>query len=275
VAAGDGREIQLALLTDDTGPGAQRAAVEALSLLDWPATAGPTIRIRSLPVSVRQAELMAGAADRHLSDGAFGEPADQPGHCLLGLGGDDAQPVWAALFIEHARFLISGPPLSGRSTTAIVIAQQAWQAGLAILVAAPTRSPLADWASRRGLDVLTPECPSHASDPAAGQLVLIDDAEQFQDTASGSYLTDLAASHRAAVIATGRAADLVTSFSGLAVVIRRRRTGLLLQPGPADGELLGVRTGSQRMAPVPGRGLLVTDTTRQTAPEGLALQVAI
>jgi S-DNA-T family DNA segregation ATPase FtsK/SpoIIIE len=67
----------------------------------------------------------------------------------------------------------------------------------------------------------------------------------------------------------------VTSFSGLAVVIRRRRTGLLLQPGPADGELLGVRTGGQRMAPVPGRGLLVTDTTRQTAPEGLALQVAI
>ncbi|HST46860.1 FtsK/SpoIIIE domain-containing protein [Jatrophihabitans sp.] len=278
VAAGSGLGVQLALLVDDTGPGAQQAAVAALGTMDRPPTAGPAIRIRSLPVSVRRAELMAGPADRHRLYGPADEPADQPGHCLLGLGGDDARPVWAALFVDHARFLISGPPLSGRSTTAIVIAEQAWQAGLTMLVAAPARSPLADWAGQRGLDVLTPDDPPYpgrASDPGPGQLVLIDDTEQFTDTASGSYLTELATSHPAAVIAAGRAEDLMTSFRSPAVVIRRRRTGLLLQPGPADGELLGVRTGGQRMTPVPGRGLLVTDTTRRTAPDGLALQVAV
>ena len=267
VTAEDGLEVQLALLTDDTGPGAQQAAVTALATVSAPAGIGPSIRLRSLPVSVRQADLVA---DRHL--------AVVPGQCLLGVGGDTAEPVWAALFDAHARFLISGPSSSGRSTTAIVIARQARRAGIGLLVAAPDRSPLAGWAGERGLRVLTPGSAPELGweDPALpGQLVLIDDAEQFDDTASGSYLTELATGSRAAVIAAGRTEDLAASFRGPTVVIRRRRAGLLLQPGPVDGELLGVRTAGQRMPPVPGRGLLVTDTTRRTAPDGLALQVAI
>ncbi|HEV2888151.1 MAG TPA: FtsK/SpoIIIE domain-containing protein [Jatrophihabitans sp.] len=286
VSAGDGLEVQLALLTDDARPGAQLAAVAQLSTPGAVATAGPTIRIRSLPASVRQAELAGCAPTRHShdldadreTDADRDELAGRPGSCLLGLGGDDAHPVWTGLFVDHARFLISGPPLSGRSTTAVVIARQAVRAGLAILVAAPPRSPLAAWATRRGLDVLTPDCGPEAGgscDAFTGQLVLIDDAEQFNDTVSGSYLTELATRHRAAVIAAARSEDLAVSFRGPAVAVRRHRTGLLLQPGPADGELLGVRTGGQRMASVPGRGLLVTDTTRRTAPDGLALQVAI
>jgi len=274
VEAGTGHEIQLALLVDDTGPGAQQAAVAELGSGDPLPIAGPTIRIRSLPTSVRLAELVAAGTDRYGFDG----PADQPGHCLLGLGGDDARPVWTELFVEHTRFLISGPPLSGRSTAALVIAEQASQAGLRLLVAAPPRSPLAAWANQRGVDLLTPQDlppPGHDDEPTVGHLVLIDDAEQFTDTASGDYLTELAADHPAAMIAAGRADDLLASFRGPAMVIRRRRTGLLLQPGPADGELLGIRTGGRRGTPVPGRGLLVTDVTRRTAPDGLALQVAV
>lgn len=281
VSADDGREIQLALLTADADPGAQQAVVRQLSRAGSVTEAGPAIRIRSLPVSVRQADLTArepnnpkGAGDLDRSqDHAVGRPGD----CLLGVGGDDAQPVWAELFVDHARFLIAGPPLSGRSTAAVVIARQALAAGLAMLVAAPLRSPLAAWAVRRGIDVLTPDAPPGADgacDAFTGQLVLIDDAERFSDTASGSFLTDVATSHRAAVIAATRSDDVAMSFRGPAVAVRRRRTGLLLQPSPADGELLGVRVGLHRLAPVPGRGLLVTDATRVTAPDGLALQVA-
>lgn len=271
VTAEDGLEVQLALLTDDTGPGAQHAAVTALAAESAPAVAGPSIRIRSLPVSVRQADLEAG--DWHLDAGP-----GEPGRCLLGLGGDDAEPVWVPLLVDHVRFLIAGPSSSGRSTTALLIARQAWRAGVGLLVAAPARSPLAGWASERGLRVLTPESAPDpgCDDPASpAHLVLIDDAEEFDGTASGSYLTELATGSRAAVIAAGRTEDLLASFRGPAVVIRRRRAGLLLQPGPADGELLGVRTAGQRMLPVPGRGLLVTDPTRRTAPDGLALQVAV
>ncbi|MEO6504081.1 MAG: FtsK/SpoIIIE domain-containing protein [Jatrophihabitantaceae bacterium] len=282
VSADDGLEVQLALLTADARPGAQQAAVRQLSRAGSAPAAGPAIRIRSLPASVRQADLticepnrLEGARDL---DYGHGQLAGQPGGCLLGVGGDEAQPVWAELFVEHTRFLISGPPLSGRSTTAVVIARQALTAGLAMLIAAPPRSPLAAWANRRGIDVLTPDSLPGTDGACAnftGQLVLIDDAERFNDTASGDFLTEVATGHRAAVIAATRSDDVTMSFRGPAVAVRRRRTGLLLQPSPADGELLGVRAGLHRLAPVPGRGLLVTDATRATAPDGLALQVAI
>jgi S-DNA-T family DNA segregation ATPase FtsK/SpoIIIE len=282
VSAGDGLEVQLALLTEESGPGAQLAAVQRIGTAGSAPGAGPAIRIRSLPMSVRRAELAGRRAERPEADhelaGDREELAGQPGCCLLGVGGDDAEPVWAGLFLDHARFLISGPALSGRSSTAVLIARQAWEAGLAMLVAAPPRSLLAAWANRRGIDVLTPDSlpvPDVGCDAFTGQLVLIDDAEQFNDTASGSFLTELATSHRAAVVAAARSEDLAVSFRGPAVAVRRRRTGLLLQPSPADGELLGVRTGPHRMASVPGRGLLITDTTRRTAPDGLALQVAL
>lgn len=282
VSADDGREIQLALLTADAGPGAQQAAVRQLSRTGSGAAAGPAIRIRSLPVSVRQADLAAReprrVEDARALDRAQEHLAGQPGGCLLGVGGDDARPVWAELFDNHARFLIAGPPLSGRSTTAVVIARQALAAGMDMLVAAPPRSPLAAWANRRGIEVLTPDSLPGADAACAaftGQLVLIDDAERFNDTASGSFLTEVASSHRAAVIAAARSEDVALSFRGPAVAVRRHRSGLLLQPSPADGELLGVRAGLHRLAPVPGRGLLVTDATRGTSPDGLALQVAI
>jgi S-DNA-T family DNA segregation ATPase FtsK/SpoIIIE len=282
MSAGDGLEVQLALLTEEAGPGAQLAAVQRIATAGSATGAGPAIRIRSLPVTVRRAELAgqrpAGREPERELDRDLEGMTGQPGCCLLGLGGDDARPIWAELFSDHARFLISGPALSGRSTTAVVIAGQALEAGLAMLIAAPPRSLLAAWATRRGLDVLTPDSlpDAHATGEAfTGQLVLIDDAEQFNDTASGSFLTELATSHRAAVIAAARSEDLAMSFRGPAVAVRRRRTGLLLQPGPADGDLLGIRVGPHRMPAPPGRGLLVTDTIRRTAPDGLALQVAI
>jgi S-DNA-T family DNA segregation ATPase FtsK/SpoIIIE len=276
VSAGDGLEIQLALLTTADGHGTERAAVRRISPTgSAPSTGGPSIRLRSLPASIRQADLAFWPAGRHTLER---ELADQPVECLLGVGGDDAHPIWEQLFADHARFLISGPPLSGRSTTAIVIARQALQAGLGILVAAPPRSLLAAWASKQGLDVLAPDGPAHLGEACgafSGQVVLIDDAEQFIDTASGNLLTEIAASHRAAVIAGARSDDLATSFRGPAATMRRRRTGLLLQPSPADGDLFGIRIGPHRTPAPPGRGLLVTDAVRRTAPDGLALQVAI
>lgn len=280
VSADDGLEVQLALLTAAAGPGAQQAVVRRLSRAGSVPGAGPAIRIKSLPASVRLAELTAHQADRVEGardlDRQQEQVTGQAGGCLLGVGGDDARPVWAELFCDHARFLIAGPPLSGRSTTTVMIARQALAAGLDMLVAAPPRSPLAAWANRHGIDVLTPDSPGADSACAAfaGRLVLIDDAERFNDTASGSFLTEVATSHRAAVIAAARSEDVTMSFRGPAVAVRRHRTGLLLQPSPADGELFGVRAGLHRLAPVPGRGLLVTDTTRVTAPDGLALQVA-
>jgi hypothetical protein len=159
-----------------------------------------------------------------------------------------------------------------------VISQQGVSAGLAVVVVAPDRSPLAAWACRNGIALLTPQSPPDDSTSGAltdADVVVIDDIEQFNDTANHQLLMDLTISHRAAVIATARSEDLMVSFRGPAVEMRRHRIGLLLQPGPADGELLGIHTGPHRMAAVPGRGLLVTESTRRTAPDGLVLQVAL
>jgi S-DNA-T family DNA segregation ATPase FtsK/SpoIIIE len=278
VSAEDGLEIQLALLTGDTRPGAEQAAAcRIIAGNPAPPTAGPAIRIRSLPATIRQADLAGCPAGQRDGNSDADEPTDRS-HSLLGVGGDDAHPVRTRLFLAHARFLVCGPPLSGRSTTAVVIARQALQAGFAILIAAPPRSPLAEWASGQHLEVVGPDSPIghyEKCDAFSGQVVLIDDAEQFTDTASGTWLTELAASSPAAVITTARSDDPAVTYRGPAAAVRRRRTGLLLQPSPADGELLGIRIGPRRMPSPPGRGLLVTDTLRRTAPDGLPLQVAI
>jgi S-DNA-T family DNA segregation ATPase FtsK/SpoIIIE len=280
VSADDGLEIQLALLAGDTSPGAEQAAGGRLisTAGSVPPSAGPTIRIKSLPTTVRQADLRICPIGHRENGFDPQEPTRHPGGCLLGVGGDDAHPVWTQLFLEHARFLICGPPLSGRSTTAVVVARQALQAGLAILIAAPPRSPLAAWASGQGLDILGPDSPIGAGNGCnafTGQVVLIDDADQFNDTASGTWLTELAASHPAAVIAAARSDDPAVAYQGPAAAVRRRRTGLLLRPSPVDGDLLGIRIGPHRMPSPQGRGLLVTDHLRAIAPDGLALQVAI
>jgi S-DNA-T family DNA segregation ATPase FtsK/SpoIIIE len=275
VDAADGLEIQLALLSGEATPGAEQAAVHRINSPTL--AAGPAIKIRSLPATVRRAELVTWrpAGPQYQAGSDWPDGTARRGNCLLGLGGDEAQPVWADLFGEYGRFLISGPALSGRSTAALLIARQALEAGLATLVAAPRHSPLATWATRRGLAVLGPDSPVIDGTTSAAQLVLIDDAEQFNDTPSGNALTELVTNHPAAVVATARSDDLAASFRGPAVAVRRRRTGLLLQPSAADGELLGIRTGPCPMPPPPGRGLLVTDALRRTAPDGLALQVAI
>ena len=274
VAADDGLETHLALLAPDPSPAAQRAVVRGILTRQAAAGAGPTISIRGLPEAVSKADILSWAP--HPSELEPASPTAAAGRCLLGVGGDDAAPIWADLFVEYGRFLVCGPARSGRSTSAVVIGQQALAAGLTILVAAPPRSVVAAWARQHGLALLAPDPVDESPGMAAldADLVLIDDSEQFNERASGQYLTELATSHRGAVIVTARSDDLLISFRGPAVEVRRHRCGLLLQPGPADGELLGIRTGPHRLAPLPGRGLLVTDQTRRTAPDGLVLQVA-
>lgn len=266
----DGLETQVALLGSDPTPAGQRAALRAVAAIHARPRLGPAIRLRALPRMVRLAEVAAARVP-------------EPGGCLLGLGGDNAEPVEADLFDPGSRFLIAGPPRSGRSTAALVIAAQALSAGVRILIAAPARSPLSAWAHRHGVRVMNPQHPLPAPDILAtagggdldADVLLVDDAEQFTDTAVGDVVTDVIARSHACVVATARSDDLMVSFRGIATDLRRHRRGLILQPTPADGELLGVRIPSQPPGLVPGRGVLVTDQTRELAPSGLPLQVAL
>lgn len=265
VSADDGLQTQLALLTDDPSATAQSEAIRRAALPTPVGAAGPALRIRRLPERIGLAEIPAGPMS-----------ATQ---CLLGLGGDAATPVTSGLFEAHSRFLIAGPARSGRSNTAVLVADQALHAGYRVLVAAPSRSPLTGWGRQHADWLLAPDDDAEPDGLGCAldqiELIVLDDLEQFADCKLDEFLLDLVLRHPAAVVGCARSDDLLVSFRGMGVELRRHRTGLLLQPAPSDGELVGVRLGQYRSPPLPGRGVLVTDQVRQTHPTGQPLQVAL
>ena len=265
----DGAEIQLAF----AGTGASRIELSkaaARCVRRWsgkPARDGDApIRIRPLPVRVRLADLRRGLG----------------GYCL-GVGGADGAPVTIDLFRGSRHLLVTGPARSGRTTLLSSILAQAVAAGIAVIAAAPPRSALCAVADEHGITVLGP---SHDGSvvrdgeaPDTPSVVIIDDSEAFADSACGDLLADWArdcTSNRAVVVAA-RSEDLAITFRGVAAEIRRSHCGVLLQPGPVDGELLGIRLPRVREAAPPGRGILVGDPAWGDAfAEGpIPIQVAL
>jgi S-DNA-T family DNA segregation ATPase FtsK/SpoIIIE len=258
VRAGDAAEIQLGFLGSEPTRAEQDAAVARLArrwagpATDGPPTDGPgddaPIRIRPLPTRVELDRLPV-----------------TPGGFTLGRGGDDAAVLTVDLFAGSARLLVCGPPRSGRSTTLLAIARQAATrpefADVAVLVAAAARSPLAGDAARFGLQRLAPDdsCTPAFAD-GRRVLLLVDDVEVF-DTPAGDRLAEWTrrAPSGLAVVASGRSDELAVAFRGVGAEVKRARVGVLLQPGPTDGEVLGVRLPRQRRNEPPGRGVLAGD----------------
>ena len=203
---------------------------------------------------------------------------------LLGVGGDAAVPVAVDPFAGAARMLVAGPPRSGRSTALGALLVEALRVGHAVLVAAPARSPLSAVGQQFGVPVLDPTGgPAGSGPPPPGTLLLVDDSEALLDTALGDDLTGWlrAAGTELAAVVSARADELATAYRGLGVEIRRNRSGLLLQPGSLDGELLGIRLDRSRSVPArsapPGRGVLVDVATPGLVPpagEPVPVQVA-
>jgi S-DNA-T family DNA segregation ATPase FtsK/SpoIIIE len=179
----------------------------------------------------------------------------------IGLAGDRLDPVAFDPFAGAARLLVAGPPRSGRTTLLRLLAQQAHQAGIATLVAATARSPLAADAQRQAIPVIGPNDADLVPLRADRTLLLVDDSEAFTDAIAGDRLTSWVRACDAplAVVVAGRADDLATSYRGLAAEVRRSQCGILLRPGPVDGELLGVRLPRRPGGGPPGRGVAVGD----------------
>jgi S-DNA-T family DNA segregation ATPase FtsK/SpoIIIE len=253
----DGLELQVATLTDGGTASAEWVALLAQATVSASVRNPPGIRIRSLPPRVAASELRAGA-----------DPG--PTGCLLGIGGDEAYPVCRDLFDRDSRFLIAGPSRCGKTDAALSIATQAHAKGIRTVVAATHRSALADWARSVGGPVISP------TDSAADldtDLLVVDDVEQFAECAAGERILSWVTAYLGAVVVTGRSDDLHVSFRGIGVEVRRHRTGVLLQPSPVDGELLGVRLTSPVTAALPGRGVLVDDRTRADPVGYLPIQL--
>jgi S-DNA-T family DNA segregation ATPase FtsK/SpoIIIE len=241
--AGQPLAAQVALLDPDPSGPSQVAALRRLADQAPVAVRRPR-RFELLPASVQRSSLIGTAAPRSI---------------LVGVGGDELEPVCLRDPDVQAGLLVAGPPGSGRSTALLTLAAGLRSRGLPLVVVAPRPSPL------RSL----PGCVT-ASDDVCGleeQLrsgpgaLLVDDAELLVDSPLAPLLERAVRDARdtgTVVVVAGTTDDLVAGYRGFVVDLRRARTGLLLSPRSADGDLLGVRL-SRVVAgePLPGRGLLV------------------
>jgi S-DNA-T family DNA segregation ATPase FtsK/SpoIIIE len=231
-----------------------------------PATVPPgrcvpgALRLRALPSRIALSDLPTGS-----------------GCVVLGVGGDGAEPVAVDLAAGSGRLLVVGPPGSGRTSALITVLHQALHRKA--VVAAPRRSALATAAARHGLRVLETE---QSADVVADVLrsrdfLIVDDIEAIAETEIGDALTrwvrDM--SQGMIVCAAARTDTLAVTFRGLGAELRRARFGLLLQPGPVDGELFGIRLPRARAVPVRGRGVLVPDPAWSIGAETVPIQLAV
>jgi S-DNA-T family DNA segregation ATPase FtsK/SpoIIIE len=266
IRSDDHAEAQFAVLGCDPSYAEQCRAIAGIASATKPRTIAPVINLRPLPRRVQLAAL--GPAD-----------LERP---TLGVGGDGAEPIRLDLFACPGTFLVAGPPRSGRTTTLTVLGMQLKSANVEILVAAPTRSELARFAYSAGVPVWDVDADANSLTvaPRGRRVLLVDDAEMFVDTAVGAALTDIVRRTDAdqVVVVAARTDDLAVSYRGLQFEVQRGRTGLLLQPAVADGEVFGVRLKRSRTSVLPGRGLLVGNVPRLTGlavPGGLIpVQVA-
>lgn len=180
------------------------------------------------------------------------------GQVMLGIGGTEIAPVGLPLgsFGELAA-LIAGPPRSGRSTTLVTIAHQ-------------LRDRPACWISGQGappplpphihvLDLIDPNAFARWLNEHPGGAALVDDVDELIGSPVDDLLTDFlqhGRRHGGIVCASGISDTLANVYRGAVAELRRRQTGVILQPGRRDGDLLGAALGPAGR-PTPGRGALV------------------
>jgi S-DNA-T family DNA segregation ATPase FtsK/SpoIIIE len=255
IRCSDGAVVQLAV----PDPPVELAAIAARHRVG--AGGLEAIRIRPLPDRLHVADVPTRTA------------------LTLGLAGDEPAPAYLDPFAGARRVLIAGAPRSGRSTLLRLLSTQARDRGIALLVAAPDGSPVAELARGWGGQVLGPQAAAPAA-PTPGTLVLIDDSEAFAGTVLGDRLAAWARDPElpAAIVAAARSDDLAITYRGVAAEVRRHRCGIVLRPGPLDAELLGVRSADRRPGPgPPGRGLAVGDPSwgpQFPAGEAVPIQLA-
>ncbi|WP_189080135.1 FtsK/SpoIIIE domain-containing protein [Mangrovihabitans endophyticus] len=238
-------EVQVDLVAADPAGPAQVAAMHALA-------ATLTDREAAVPKAQRPGRI-AVLPSRLTFDQAWeqvGQP--RPMWALLGVGGDELEPMGADLLADQPTFLIAGPSRSGRSTALWVMAESLLRSGTELVIGAPIRTPLLGLAGRAGVrGVVTGDDPTEEEfaaliDPGDGPVaLLVDDAEAWRDVRCKDWLRRLvrgAAGNARAVVIAGEVASVAMGFSGWQVDVKKNRRGALLSPPALSaGDLIGVR----------------------------------
>ncbi|WUS42422.1 FtsK/SpoIIIE domain-containing protein [Kitasatospora sp. NBC_01250] len=255
-------ETQVALVAADPAGPAQVAAVHALAARLVEREAGVAKSARPARIAVLPTQLPFEQAWEMV-----GTPA--PMWALIGVAGDDLEPVGADLLGDQPTFLVAGPSRSGRSTALGVMTESLLRGGAEVVIGAPMNSPLRGFAGRAGVrGVITSEEPTESEfaellDPGDGPVVLVvDDAEAWRELRCRDWLKAYvrkASGSRRGLIIGGEVASVATGFSGWQAEVKKNRRGVLLSPpNMSDGDLVGVRLSRSQTAArvVPGAALV-------------------
>lgn len=238
VVCPDGLELQVATpIVDLTGS----AVAQHISSIAKRMRASEVHRFAPMPEQCRRADLPS--------------PTDQ---VVLGIGGSDIAPIGLPFggFGELAA-LIAGPPRSGRTTALATVAHQlsdrpmCWVGG--------HRAPASLPPDTEVIDAGVPEALASWLNEHPGGVLLVDDLDEMLGSPIDDLVTDYlqhGRRHGGIVCASGRSDTLSNAYRGAVAELRRRQTGVILQPGRRDGDLLGARLGPAGR-PAPGRGVLV------------------
>ncbi|MGU3411783.1 FtsK/SpoIIIE domain-containing protein [Microbacterium sp. M1A1_1b] len=200
----------------------------------WPDATPKPQSVGRLPETVPIASLGTGASFD-----------TEPWRLPVGIAEDDLG-VAALEVYDGEHVLVAGPARSGKSTMLLTIGELARSASgtrPAVWAICDRRSPLAAAGFDR-VAVGPDEVPALLAGIRLERgpvLLLIDDAERFDD--GDQAISSFLATERPGlcVVAAGRAADLRSIYSHWTKTVRKARCGVLLQPDvDYDGELLGV-----------------------------------
>lgn len=257
VHARDHREIQIAVLGDDPTDGAQSAALEQIGR-DVQGRRR-SVDARTLPTPVRPLPMLVSLTALE-EDPRWRAKRD---HVVVGIGAGDLAPVGFDVAAGQRRILVVGPSRSGRSTALTVMVRSLAAGGRPVALIGGSRELAVVTTVTRG-SVHTLD-PGGVDDLVALRrrhpdlAVVVDDAERLVGTALEPVLREicrLVDEDDGVVVAATSPPGMAAQPRGWHAELARARTGVLLCPTPADGDLLGVRVGrpGERL---PGRGILV------------------
>lgn len=185
-------------------------------------------------------------------------PAADRERIPLGLGGSGRDPVvWRT--DGARRFLVCGPPRSGRSTALSLLARQVVASGQPLVV-------IGSGAVADGLDCAVLGADDRDELIALRQqhpdlAVIADDLDRLEGAPVSDVLKEILRrldADRGLVIGATATQTAVGQVRGLVCDLARTRTGLLLQPSArSDGDALGLRVPP--LPRVAGRGYLVVE----------------
>ncbi|MHC6221566.1 FtsK/SpoIIIE domain-containing protein [Arthrobacter sp. MMS24-S77] len=211
-------------------------------------------RVEPLPQFVRASDIVAG----HGIEAIAPSSARPRGAVLLGLGGDEHEPVWITL-PRSGVLLALGSPGSGKSS---------------LLTALPLLNPGRQWRSPpQGTDPDAFWADFHRNESSklvgTGTILLVDDAEHLS-SATGMLLAELPTMGFSVVATAGHSAALLRRTPLVSLALAHGSGILLGKRSPTDGDLFGIRVDVEQ-APTPGRAVLIengrTRPVQIAAPE--------